>query len=94
MRMWWSRPVPRLRNTLVPVTEDSMVHCETRGNRIVLTKSSGQITRPWLLACSQRGLALCFLPSMLVLTQALKLGFTSSQCLKYETSNTLIHDNA
>lgn len=78
MRSWWSRTVPRLRTTLASVTEDSMVHCETRVNRIILTKSSGQITRSWLLARSQRRLGLCFLPSMLVLTKALKLGFMSS----------------
>lgn len=72
MRASWSRTFPRLRTTLEPATKESIVHRETRVNRIVLTKSSGQISRSWIHTCSYRRLALCFLTSMLLLTKASK----------------------
>lgn len=78
MRASWSRTFPRLRSALAPATNEFIIHRETRVNRIVLTKSSGQITRSWHLTGSYRRLALCFLTSMLLLTKALNLGLRSS----------------
>lgn len=94
MRLSWSRPFSRLRTTLAPVTKETMVHRETRVNIILLTESSGQISRSWVRACSHRRPSPCFPTSMQVFTKALKLGFTSSQRLKYKISNKLTHNNA